>query len=100
MVESNCQFLDINFIAPVGQAFIESPWYVHIVYILLNLQAPSKLSRTKSRFLKMKSLKFCILDNALFWRDHEGILLNCLLNEEFDKILEEFHASHCGGHPY
>ena len=29
-----------------------------------------------------------------------GILLNCLLNSEADKILGEFHAGDCGGHLY
>ena len=48
----------------------------------------------------MKSLKFCIVDNALFWRNHEGILLNCLLKEESDKVLQEFHVGDCGGHLY
>lgn len=44
----------------------------------------------------MKSLKFFILDNALFWTDHEGILINCLSKEESDKFLQEFHAGDCG----
>jgi len=48
----------------------------------------------------MKSLKFCILDNALFWNDHEGILLNCLIKDEADKVLQDFHAGDCGGHLY
>ena len=48
----------------------------------------------------MKSLKFGILDNALFWRDNEGILLNCLLKDESDRVLQEFHAGDCGGHLY
>jgi len=111
MAESNCQALDSNFIVemdngedmvtpPISQAFIESPWYDDIICVLQNLQAPPKLSRTKSRFLKIKSLRFCIIDNALFWRNHEGILLNCLLKEESNKVLQEFHAGHCGGHLY
>jgi len=111
MAESNCQALDINFITTIdneeeiatpliSQAFIESPWYADIIYVLLNLQAPFELSRTKSRFLKIKSLKFCILNNALFWRDHEGILLNCLLKEESEKVLQEFHVGDCGGDLY
>ena len=48
MAESNCQTLDINFIAQIdneeematpliSQAFIESPWYVDIIYVLQNL---------------------------------------------------------------
>jgi len=48
----------------------------------------------------MKSLKFFILDNALFWKNHKGILLNSLLKEESDKILQEFHAGDYQGHLY
>jgi len=111
MAYSNYQALDINFIAEldneeemvtpqIGQAFTDSPRYANIIYILLNLQAPPGLSRTKCKLLKMKSLKFCIIDNSLFWKNHEGILLNCLLKEEYDKILQEFHAGDSGGHLY
>jgi len=35
----------------------------------------------------MKSLKYCMIDNALFWKDNGGILLNCLLKDEDDKIM-------------
>ena len=45
-------------------------------------------------------MKFCIIENGLFWKDHGGILLNCFLKEEADKVLEEFHAGNCGGHLY
>jgi len=48
----------------------------------------------------MKTSKFCIIDNVLFWKNHEGILLNCLIQDETDKILKEFHAGDCGGHLY
>ena len=90
MAESNWHALDINFIAQVddqeematleiSEAFSDSPWYAYIIFVLLNLQAPPGLSRTKARFLKIKAVRFCILDNVLFWKDHSGILLNCLL---------------------
>ena len=46
----------------------------------------------------MKSLKFCIVDNALFWRNYEGILLNCLLKDESNKVLQEFHVGDYGVH--
>ena len=108
MTETNCQALDINELdneqematPQISQAFLESPWYADISHVLLNLQAPPGLSRTKKRFLKMKASKFCILDNALFWKNHEGILLNCLVKEEAKKVLQEFHAGDCGGHLY
>ena len=72
----------------ISQAFLESPWYADITHVLLNLQAPPGLSRTKKRFLKMKASKFCILDGVLFWKNHECILLNCLIKKEADKILK------------
>lgn len=108
MTETNFQALDINeldneqeMVTPqISQAFLESPWYANITHVLLNLQAPLGLSRTKKRFLKMKASKFCILDNSLFWKNHEGILLNCLIKEEVDKVLKQFHARDCGGHLY
>jgi hypothetical protein len=112
MTETNFQALDINELdneldneqematPQISHAFLESPWYADIIHVLLNLQAPPGLSRTKKRFLKMKASKFCILDNALFWKNHEGILLNCLIKEEADKVLKEFYAGDCGGHLY
>jgi len=48
----------------------------------------------------MKAAKFCVLDGALFWKNHEGILLNCLTMNESDSIIKDFHAGHCGGHLY
>jgi hypothetical protein len=108
MTETNFQALDINELdneqematPQINQAFLQSPWYADICFVLLNLQAPPGLSRTKKRFLKMKASKFCIIDNVLFWKNHEGILLNCLTLDETDNVLKEFHAGDCGGHLY
>jgi len=48
----------------------------------------------------MKASKFCILDNALFWKNHECILLSFLIKEEANKVLKEFHVGDCSGHMY
>ena len=95
MTETNFQAFDINepdneqeMATPwINQAFLQSPWYADIIYVLLNLQAPTGLSRAKKRFLKMKASKFFILDNALFCKNHEGVLFNCLIKDEADKVL-------------
>jgi len=108
MTETNFQALDINELdneqematPQISQAFLDSPWYADIIYVLLKLQAPPGLSRTKKRFLKMTSLKFCILENVLFWKNHDGIILNCLLKDEADKALNEFLAGDCVGNLY
>ena len=111
MAESNCQALDINFIATLddqedmvtpqtSEDFKDSPWYADLIFFLLNLQAPLGLSRTKRRFLKMKEMKYCILDNVLFWKDHGGIPLNFLLKYEANKVMQEVNAGDFGGHLY
>jgi hypothetical protein len=109
MAECNFHALDINFldvadelgemVTPnVREVFLNSPWYAELIYVLHNLQAPPGLTKTKARFFKLKALKFCILDGNLYWKDPAGILLNCLLKDEADKVLQEFHAGECGGH--
>jgi hypothetical protein len=109
MAESNFHALDINFLdaadeqgematPSVREVFLNSPWYADLIFVLQNLQAPPGLTKTKARFLKLKALKFCILEGNLYWKDPAGILLNCLLKDEADKVLQEFHAGECGGH--
>jgi hypothetical protein len=43
-------------------------------------------------------LKYCILNGDLYWKDVGGILLNCLLKDEADKALQDFHEADCGEH--
>jgi hypothetical protein len=83
MAQSDCDVVGMNFIVDlsecpqeekvvqVPQQFIDSPWYADIIYVLENLQAPPGVSKTKARFLKLKAVKFCILDNSLYWKDPE-----------------------------
>jgi len=69
MAKSNLQALDINMIdaldehdgipAPLFEDhFQNSPWYVDIMYVLINLNAPPGLSKTKARFLKLKAMNY------------------------------------------
>jgi hypothetical protein len=65
---------------------------------VLNLQAPPGLTKTRAIFIKLKVLKFCILEGNRYWKYPGGILLNFLLKDEDDKVLQYFHAGDCGGH--
>ena len=108
MTETNFQALDINQLdsetelatPKINVAFEQSPWYSDICYVLQNLCAPPGLSKTKCRFLKMKTSRFCVMDGNLLWKNHEGILLHCLIENEINNIMQEFHAGDCGGHLY
>ena len=47
--------------------------------------------------MKLKDAKFCIIEQYLYWKDPGGILLNCLLENEAQRITKEFHEGDCGG---
>ena len=108
----NCELLGINFIVDlsadseeekipqVSKKILDSPWYANIIYVLRNLQAPPELRKTKAIFLKLNATKFCILNKYLYWKDLGGILLSCLLEEEVEKKIIEFHKGDCGGNHY
>jgi len=110
MAESNLHALDINLIVfmseededdslvQVSEIFLHSPWYSDIVYVLHHLSPPPGMARNKSRTLKLKAAKFCIMNNALYWKDPGGILLNCLVEEEAKQVMDDFDKGDCGGH--
>jgi hypothetical protein len=64
------------------------------------MQDPPGLSKTKAKFLKLKATKLCILDNSLYWKYPGGILLSCLLEDDAERAIREFHKGDCGGHHY
>eukprot|EP00253_Pinus_taeda_P027664 PITA_27664 len=110
MAESNLHALDINLISAlfdeneegssiqVSEMFSLSPWYSDIIYVLKNLSPPPSMTRNKARTLKLKAAKFCILNSALYWKDPGGILLNCLVEKEAKKVMEDSHQGDCSGH--
>lgn len=112
MAESNLHALDINLIVgmfeedeenlptQVLEIFLLSPWYLHIIFVLQNLSSPPGMAKNKSRTLKLKATKFCISNFALYWKDPGGVLLNCLVEEEAKKVMEDFHKGDCRGHHF
>lgn len=51
-------------------------------------------------FLKQKTINFCILEKVLYWKNSVGILVKCLVEEDADIIMHDFHEGECGGHIY
>jgi hypothetical protein len=78
----------------------ECNWYKDIIYLLQNLQPPNGLDKTKIRDLKLKEIKYCIVDHILYGKDIYGVLLICLYPEEEKQIMTEFHGNLCGGHHF
>jgi len=56
------------------------------------------MTKNKGRSLKLKAAKFCILNNALYWKYLGGVLLNCVVEDEAHQVMYDFHKGDCGGH--
>ena len=65
----------------VRNGYLSSSWYRDITYFILYIQSPPNLHKSKFRSLKMKSLKYFIINQTLFWKDPNGILLRCVDEE-------------------
>jgi len=74
--------------------------YKDVIFLLQNHRSPSELKKSKSRFVKLKSIRYCILKKCLYWKDLGGILLNWLLEDDAEKVIGEFHKGDYGGHQY
>ena len=119
MAEENCSLLDINSMGlnsdyeqaegaveerKQNQSLAENratcEWYCNIVHFLQNLEVPLGLSSSQARAIRLRSAKFYIDKNLLYWKDPSGILLRCLNKEQSVEIIHQFHSSICGGHHY
>jgi hypothetical protein len=115
LAESNCKALGVNFInissenqqaelldesSQVSPPLAECTWYKDIIYFLQKLQPPDGLEKNKVRALKLKSIKYCLIDQVLYWKDPLGVILRCLDPQEAQKIMSYFHDSLCGGHHF
>ena len=124
MAKENCELLGINFTCvrsakvqivvavetkvsqdqnnnpSIAENISSCEWYSGIIQFLLKLEVSPDLTPNQARALKLKSVKFCIIDNLLYWKDHSGILLRCLDKEDAEKVMHQFHSSTCGGHHY
>jgi hypothetical protein len=118
LVESNCRVLGVNQITDITKhpsaeneetnlqqplvkihdKFSSSPWYKNIVFYLQNLECPSDFSQAKARSLKLQAIKYCIMNENIYWKDPLGIFLNCIVEDETAGIIDEFHKGICGGH--
>jgi hypothetical protein len=93
LIESNCKALGVNFmnlnsenqqidnsviISHISPNIAECTWYKDIIYFLQKLQLPDGLEKNKMRDLKLKEIKYCLIDHILYWKDSLGVLLRCL----------------------
>ena len=71
----------------IMEQYAESTWYADIVHFLFYLQCPEHLDKKAARPLKLRTSKYCLIEQQLFWKDPEGILLRCLDKPEIEKVI-------------
>eukprot|EP00253_Pinus_taeda_P024170 PITA_24170 len=72
--------------------------YADTIYYLKNGYAPSHLDHTKKRTLRLKAKQYQLIDDVLFKRNYDSMLLRCLEKIESEKVLQELHDGPAGGH--
>jgi hypothetical protein len=50
----------------INEKFSSSKWYQNIIFYLQNLQCPPNLTPPKTRSLKLKAVKYCIINEQLY----------------------------------
>jgi len=113
LAKANCQALGVSFInecSGIQQGWLSEidpqrepplarcPWYKDVIYFLQELWPPDGLQRNKAKALKLKVVRYCLIDQVLYWKDPLGLLLKCVDPQEADRIMVEFHDNLCGGH--
>jgi len=72
--------------------------YDDIIYYLKNKYAPSHLDHTKKRALRLKAKQYQLINDVLFRKNYDSILLRCLEKAEAEIFLQELHDGPAGGH--
>ena len=55
-------------------------------------------SRKVNHRIRLKALKYMLLDDQLYYRTLDGVLLKCLGEEEEKMLMGEIHEGACGAH--
>jgi len=50
--------------------------------------------------LKLKAVRYYLIDQVLDWKDPLGVLLKCMSPPKAKMIVVEFHSDLCGGHHF
>jgi hypothetical protein len=74
----------------------ECTWYKDIIFFLQELRPPDGMGKSKARDLKLKEIRYFLIDQVLYWKDPLGVLLRCLDPQEAQKIMFDFHEACVG----
>eukprot|EP00253_Pinus_taeda_P032841 PITA_32841 len=72
--------------------------YADTIYYLKNGYALAHLDHTKKRALRLKAKQYQLINDVLFKRNYDSVLLRCVEKTEAEKVLQELHDAPAGGH--
>jgi hypothetical protein len=72
-------------------------WYNDIKYYLNHCIAPQYLEPNKKKALRLKSIKYHLIDGVLFKKNYDNVFLRCLEKPDVDKVLVQLHDGPVGG---
>jgi hypothetical protein len=58
------------------------------------------MEKRKAISLKLKEIRYFLIDHVLYWKDPLGFILRCLDPQETQKIMFNFHDNLYGGHHF
>jgi len=76
----------------VAVQLVDGDWRKEIVDYLKNP------SQRVSRQLKVKAIKYVLLEDELYYRTIDGIMLKCIGTKESKVLKDEIHVGVCGAH--
>jgi hypothetical protein len=63
-----------------------------------NPPPPPTLEQVKGRKVRIQALKYVVVNDTLYHRTLDGVLLKCLSEEEARVAMGEVHEGKCGAH--
>lgn len=76
----------------------QTSWVKDMTIFVREGKYPQGLDRTKRRHFKLESIPYILMDDILFRKDSNGVLLRCINENEVSGLLEELHDGPSGGH--
>ena len=67
-----------------------------IIDYLQNRKLPE--DKLEARWLRARSAHYCVYDDRLYKKGFSAPLLRCIDGTDYQIMLEEIHAGHCGNH--
>ena len=77
---------------------VQNDWIDDMVNFLQIGCCPKGLDREKQRYYRLQAIPYCLINDILFKKDLQVILLRCVRPDQVDHILHQFHEGLAGGH--